>query len=1117
MHNQPQAQDQSPQPGPDCPPEDQLIELAAGRLAGPVAQEVRAHAEHCPSCSMFLIGLSDTASGSANAPGSSEGLLAGNPGQFVAEFRLLRPLGHGAMGEVFLARDTFLDRLVAVKFLTTGETSTSARERFYVEARAVARLQHPNVVTLYRAGEENGRRYLVSEYVRGQSLERLSKPLPWKHVVEIGLGLSRGLAAAHQRGVLHRDVKPANVMMTKGGEVKILDFGLAKLIEVLPGKSQNAGATAGQPVMLSASQQDGVEVANLSITRSGALLGTPLYMAPEIWRSETATTQTDVYSLGALLFELCSGRPPHHAENALALGFRVTGNDAPLLASVVSSVDTRLAKVVDRCLQRDPSKRFASGNEVRDALEQITAKGPSVSRGVAIFVVSVLLAVLATVAGVAFTRDRQAKKQAELAQRLGEEISTMEWLLRSARQLPLHDLGQEKDIVRKRMAELQTKLKGYGELGTGLAHYALGRGHMALHEYPQALSELQLAIQSGNQSAEVHYALGFVLGKHFEQAIYEARLAGGGEFAQAQIRELTSKYLQPAVRSLENARAMQLDAPQYLEALISFYRHDYEDSLKHIEVTLKKAPWLYEAMKLSADIHHERALTARDSGSYEVAELEFGLAVRDYQKAAEVGRSDSEIYEGLAETWIRQIEMAANRTKPFDRFFQGAMEASNSLAAADSQSPSGSLKRAFALLMTMHLSGSTQISSTKAALCVQESLSVLAKQPDNPYAREVYAMCNRILAEIAINNGNDPVPLFQLAIAALEPALKRNPRFLWGINDLSTTYAILGEYLQSRGHSSAKETLEKALHLTKQASALDPKYLTAPQNSLYVQSLLVSATRTTEELRSVSLEADSTISQCATINPQFQQCYVNYFQVYARAASRMALLGQDPQSYLTIALDNLATSRKLGGTLLDVEQNAALSHLTVAREALRKVQDPDPALAEMQDDLKRCFAVSAQDATCETLAAKAAWVQSDWRTSRGQQGTSTLEGALAKAVLATQSPEANPDAWQTLAETYLRLARAGQNHPQMRDAYLEKGLSAAQKIYEINPNHALGRATEGALRLLVAQSAQDPTVRQQVARKSVQLLELAIKLDPFLSTSYEPLTQAARQLANLVN
>lgn len=129
----------------------------------------------------------------------------------VAEFRLLRPLGHGAMGQVFLARDTFLDRRVALKFLATVEADAAARGRFYVEGRAVARLQHPNVVTLYRIGEEQGRPYLVSEFVHGQSLDHRDKPLPYKEVLRIALGIARGLSAAHQHGVLHRDIKPAKL------------------------------------------------------------------------------------------------------------------------------------------------------------------------------------------------------------------------------------------------------------------------------------------------------------------------------------------------------------------------------------------------------------------------------------------------------------------------------------------------------------------------------------------------------------------------------------------------------------------------------------------------------------------------------------------------------------------------------------------------------------------------------------------------------------------------------------------------------------------------------------------------------------------------------------------
>src|SRR5262245_24536467 len=147
------------------------------------------------------------------------------------EYRLVRPLGRGAMGQVYLAEDRLLDRPVAVKFLTAGEVSEAVRERFFVEARAVARLQHPNVVAIHRVGEVRKRPYLVSEYLRGQPLDAIDKPVPHERALTLAIGLARGLAAAHRRGVLHRDVKPANAFLTEDGTVKLLDFGLAKLLD----------------------------------------------------------------------------------------------------------------------------------------------------------------------------------------------------------------------------------------------------------------------------------------------------------------------------------------------------------------------------------------------------------------------------------------------------------------------------------------------------------------------------------------------------------------------------------------------------------------------------------------------------------------------------------------------------------------------------------------------------------------------------------------------------------------------------------------------------------------------------------------------------------------------
>ncbi|HEU4727923.1 MAG TPA: serine/threonine-protein kinase, partial [Kofleriaceae bacterium] len=155
------------------------------------------------------------------------------------EYRLVRLLGRGAMGEVYLARDTLLDRAVAVKFVQAARDPT-ARSRFLDEARAIARLQHPNVVAIYRIGEVSGHPYLVSEYVRGRPLDQLERPAPSHQVLEIALHLARGLAAAHRCGVLHRDVKPANAILSDEGCAKLLDFGVASVID---------GAAADEPAV----------------------------------------------------------------------------------------------------------------------------------------------------------------------------------------------------------------------------------------------------------------------------------------------------------------------------------------------------------------------------------------------------------------------------------------------------------------------------------------------------------------------------------------------------------------------------------------------------------------------------------------------------------------------------------------------------------------------------------------------------------------------------------------------------------------------------------------------------------------------------------------------------
>lgn len=291
--------------------------------------------------------------------------LMGMPvaGARIGAYQLLEPLGRGGMGEVYLALDTRLRRKVAVKLLLAEFTTDAERLwRFEQEARAASALNHPNIITVYEIGEIDSRRFIVTEYVEGETLRQRMTSAPPRLIrlseaLEIAAQVAAALQAAHEAGITHRDIKPENVMSRDDGLVKVLDFGLAKLGDAQGGSQSQAAE-------------------NLN-TRSGMVMGTASYMSPEQARGEKVDHRTDIFSLGVTLYEMLAGRRPFEGATANDVMAAVLTSEPVSLAEVVPEVPVALWRIVQRCLEKRPGQRFQSASDLGFALRALSTSPSS--------------------------------------------------------------------------------------------------------------------------------------------------------------------------------------------------------------------------------------------------------------------------------------------------------------------------------------------------------------------------------------------------------------------------------------------------------------------------------------------------------------------------------------------------------------------------------------------------------------------------------------------------------------------------------------------------------------------------------------------------------------------
>jgi non-specific serine/threonine protein kinase len=538
-------------------------------------------------------------------------------GETISRYRILSKLGEGGMGAVYLAEDTSLGRKVALKVLSDELASSPEHlERFEREAKAIAAIEHPNIVTIYSVEQADGVHFLTMGYVEGRTLADMipSSGMRVDEIVRIAMPLVDALAAAHGRGIVHRDLKPANVMVTRDGGIKILDFGLAKL----------------RPALESG---DGGEVATQTLTRQGQVMGTVPYMSPEQVQGRPTDHRSDIFSLGIILYEMATGARPFRGATSADTISSILRDEPDSVTHLRVEVPARLSRIVARCLEKEPHRRYQSAGDVRTDLAAFraeAAKAPEKS--------SPSMAVLP------FVDMSPQKDQDYFCEGIAEEL--------------INGLARINDL------RVASRTSSFQVAGSGLDIREIGRklGVSTVLEGSVRKAGEQLRITAQLVNVEDGYRLWtdrfdrtmkdvFAIQDEIAEAIVEALRVTLSPKERRAIQHVATRnveafdcylrgrkfFYQMTGRSFEFARQMYQRAieidPQYALAYAGMadchsFSYTYSDSIReHQEKALEASRQALELDPDSAEAHASRALAFSVAGRHDEAQPEFERAI----------------------------------------------------------------------------------------------------------------------------------------------------------------------------------------------------------------------------------------------------------------------------------------------------------------------------------------------------------------------------------------------------------------------------------------------------------------------------------------------------------
>ncbi|MDY7228102.1 protein kinase domain-containing protein [Hyalangium rubrum] len=952
-------------------------------------------------------------------------------------YQPVRFLGQGGMGQVFLAYDPRLRRNVALKFVRDGTPELS--QRFLSEARAQARVHHERVCEMYEVGEVQGRAYIAMQYVEGRHLGQLASELTLEQKILVMRDVAEGVHAAHRAGLIHRDLKPSNILVerTEDGGLKpyVMDFGLAR-----DWRGEN--------------------------TATGAVLGTPHYMAPEQARGEVSRLdrRVDVYSLGATLYQVLVGQPPFSGINALEVVSRIQSEEPRSPRALDPDIPVDLEAITLKCLEKERSARYDSARALAEDLERFLGGEPVQARPagvlyrlrkkvrkhrIAVALGSAALLVVMLALGQSVLARREVTLRERLSRRFTELVERIEAMARYSAMAPLHDTRGDRQAILSRMGELETEVRQGGARAEGPGNYAVGRALLALGDTEGARAQLESAWQRGYREARVAYALALALGQLYQEHLLEVERIRNADQREARRREIERHYRDPALVYLRQSQGAEELSPEYVAALLAFYEGRYDEALSGLEAMRTTNPWFYEAPLLRGDIFLARALQRKGNGDRTGALADLEAARQAQAVAADIGESLPVVYYAMARLEHASLVLELYGQGEIEPAYQRGLEAlSRALTASPDHFKSMLVESRLHRRMAeqrIQQGGEVQPLLDKA-LAATRAAQALA--PEHPWVHMEMAQVLRQWARYRQEHSEDPGEQLRQTIESLERIKPEDRDYAFHL-ERGLAFKVWADAEEQRGEDSLPRR-GQAIDAYLAAIQLEPAYADAWINLGTAYFKRASSPRAGDAHGDLQ-KALEALAKARSIDPGNHVTYFYEGQVYETRARRSANRDAPTEPDLSQAIEMYRKGQAINGKLPQFPNVLGLALVLQAQLVWDEGGDALPVLDQAQAAFEQARTLAPQQAHAynnlgEVHDFRAAFLR--------RKGVDSIPSARLAVEFYRQAVERVPrDAvfWTNVAKAHHTLAVGVVESGRDPTADLEKASEALRQALELNP------------------------------------------------------------------